>query len=280
MSRLGLFGWMSRKGVAETVADHREALSKKHEVEVFDFGDDLPGELELDLALVFGGDGTILGAARYLAPKGIPAVGFNLGRFGFLACCSGERCKEVVAAALSGSIEPVERTMLQATITGGGAHDDLIALNDIAITSAMATHMIGLVTSINSAEVACYQGDGLIVATATGSTAYNLSSGGPLVAPSEDVLIVTALAPHTLSIRPMVISGSDVVDVTVEGRRSDISVTADGQVARIIKTGQKVSIRRAPWRFRLFEDEDWSFYKVVRSKLGWGRELNYAADSD
>jgi len=280
MKRLGLFAWFSRAGVADTVERHKTALSKDYGVSVFDFGGKLPERPEIDLAVVFGGDGTILGAARYLAPRGIPAVGLNLGKFGFLAGCRDDRCGEVVRTALSGVIEPVARTMLTALITANGANEELTALNDIAITSSVATHMIGLDMSINGIQVSCYSGDGLIVATATGSTAYNLSSGGPLVTPGEDVLVVTPLAPHTLSIRPMVISGNDVIDVTVAGRQADVSVTADGQTASVIGSDHKVRIRRAPYKFMLYEDEDWSFYRVVRSKLRWGEEPNYGSDSD
>ncbi|MHC4711854.1 MAG: NAD(+)/NADH kinase [Planctomycetota bacterium] len=280
MKRLGLFGWLSRPAAAEVVDKHRAELAADHAVSVFDIGTDLPPKVDVDLAVIFGGDGTILAAARYLAPQGVPAVGVNLGRFGFLAGCVDSQCCSVVRAVLSGAMRPVSRTMLAATVTDGQREEDLIALNDVTITSSVPTHMIGLDISINSIDVSTFQGDGLIVATATGSTAYNLSSGGPLVAPTEDVLVLTALAPHTLAIRPMVISGSDVVDVTVGGRQSEMSVTADGQVAVEVRPGARVQVRRAPFRFDLYESEDWSFYRVVRSKLRWGEEPNYVQDSD
>jgi len=280
MKRVGLFAWMSRDGVAREVDRHRQALEKAYEVAVFDFGSDLPDEVDLDLAVVLGGDGTILGAARYLAPRGIAAVGLNLGRFGFLAGCDASRCASVVEGALSGRLQPVSRTMLSARIDGDTQDASLIALNDVTLTSCVPTHMIGISLSINRTQVSTFQGDGLIVATATGSTAYNLSSGGPLVAPTEDVIVLTGLAPHTLSIRPMVISGGDVVEAEVSGRQGDVTVTADGQVARTIESEGRVTLERAPWRFSLYEDEDWSFYRVVRSKLRWGEEPNYAQDSD
>lgn len=280
MKRLGLFGWMDREGVAEVVETHRQELAREHEVLAFDFRGDLPRELDLDLAIIFGGDGTILTAARYLAPLGIAAVGLNLGRFGFLAGCTAAECKSVVAAALSGAIEPVSRTMLSCTITGDGSDETILALNDISITSSVSTHMIGVRLAINGIDVSSFHGDGLVVATATGSTAYSLSAGGPLVTPSEDVIILTALAPHTLAVRPMVISSEDVVDVEVFGRQKDVCVTGDGQVARVTGSKQKVRIERAAFKFDLYESEDWSFYRVVRSKLRWGEEPKYAEDSD
>lgn len=280
MKRLGLFGWLSRSEVAGIVEKHRQGLSQRYAVSVFDIASALPEKADVDLAVVFGGDGTILAAARYLAPQGVPAIGVNLGRFGFLAGCLGSECANVVEAALSGAIKPVRRTMLAATVSEEGHSDELVALNDVTITSSLPTHMMGLKIAINGIDVSAFQGDGLIVATATGSTAYSLSSGGPLVAPSEDVLVLTALAPHTLSIRPMVISGSDVVDATAAARQTDITVTADGQVARTVKSGARVQVRRAPFCFDLYETEDWSFYRVVRSKLRWGEEPNYVQDSD
>jgi len=275
--RIGLFGRLSREGVSEMVRAHREKLGKSYEVEVFDCEKDLPDDPGIELAVIMGGDGTILGAARYLAPRGIPAVGVNLGRFGFLAGCVPEQCAAVVEGVKEGALKPVVRTMLSCRLPGG---EELTALNDVVITSAVPTHMIGLGLSINNIEVSSIQGDGLIVATATGSTAYNLSSGGPLVTPSEDVIVLNGLAPHTLSIRPMVISGEDVVEAEVSGRDSGVAVTADGQVARELASPAKVEVRRAPFEFRLYESPDWSFYRVVRSKLRWGEEPNYAKDSD
>ncbi len=274
MKCLGLFGWLTREGVRETVARHKTTLEKDYHVETFDLGGPLPQQPQLDLGITFGGDGTILCAAEYLAPRGIPAVGVNLGKFGFLAGCDLAQCGKIVRAALSGEIKPVVRTMLSCRLAGD-EREELIALNDIAITSSVATHMIGVKISINGIDVSSFQGDGLIVATATGSTAYNLSAGGPLVAPTEDVIILTGLAPHTLSIRPMVISGGDVVDVKVSGRPSGISVTADGRIAQQISSGNTVRLKRTPFKFHLYESEDWSFYRAVRSKLGWGEEPNY-----
>ncbi len=281
MTRVGLFARMSREGVTGHVDRQLRSLKRLYRVEVFDFDGTLPEELDLDLAVVLGGDGTLLGAARYLAPRGISAVGINLGRFGFLAGCDASRCVSVVEGALSGRLKAVSRSMLSARILSEDAEGEkMSALNDVTLTASVPAHMIGVALLINGTKVCAFQGDGLIIATATGSTAYNLSSGGPLVSPSEDVIILTGLAPHTLSIRPMVISGDDVVEAQVSARHSDIAVTADGQVARIVSPGGLLRVELAPFRFELYEDENWSFYSVVRSKLGWGMELNYAQDSD
>jgi NAD+ kinase len=278
VKRIGLFGKLSRPNVASILAAHAESLARRHKVETFDFDGQLPPAPPLDLAIIFGGDGTILRAARYLAPLEVPAFGINLGKFGFLAGCVETECPALVDAALQGRIKPIVRMMLSCNTTPGGA-DEMTALNDIVVTASVPAQMIGIELSINGSAVSSFQGDGLIVASATGSTGYNLSSGGPIVTPEADVMILTALAPHTLAIRPMVISGGDVVELKVSARRSDVTVTADGQVARTVKSGEVVRVSRARFAFSLYEGPNWNFYRVVRGKLRWGEEPNYAKDS-
>jgi len=263
--------------VASIIASHAKALARWHKVASFDFDRELPPAPALDLAVVFGGDGTILRAARYLAPLGIPAIGVNLGKFGFLAGCVEGECATILDAAFQGKMKPIVRTMLSCSITGGG--EEMTALNDIVVTASVPAQMIGIELSINGAAVSSFQGDGIIVSSATGSTGYNLSSGGPIVTPEADVMILTALAPHTLAIRPMVISGGDVVDLKVSARRTDVAVTADGQAARTVKSGDVIRVSRAPFTFSLYEGINWDFYRVVRGKLRWGEEPNYAKDS-
>jgi len=229
--------------------------------------------------VVFGGDGTMLSAARYLAPLGIPAVGVNLGKFGFLAGCVSSECPRVVEDVLSGKLTPVERTMLSSRIDPGrGRPSDMTALNDVVIAASMPTRMIGVKIFIDTAPVSSFLGDGLIISSATGSTGYNLSSGGPIVTPAEDVTILNPLAPHTLAIRPMVISAAETVRVEVSARRSDVTVTADGQISSVIKHGDSVTVSKAPHSFTLYEAAGWSFYQVAKDKLRWGEEPNYAED--
>lgn len=277
MKRIGLFGKFSRPNVQSIIAARSAALSERHRVESYDLEKTVPAGLALDLAVIFGGDGTILQAARLLAPLGVPAIGVNLGKFGFLAGCVDADCPALVEDALDGRIKPIVRSMLACGMTRkAGPAERMTALNDVVVTSSVPAQMVGIRIAINGSDVSTFQGDGIIVASATGSTGYNLSSGGPIITPEEDVIILTPLAPHTLAIRPLVISGDDVVSVTVAARRSDVRVTADGQVASEMKDGDSIEVRRAPYKFRLFEGSDWSFYRVVRGKLRWGEEPNYA----
>lgn len=278
--RIGLFGKFSRPRVKDIVEAHASILAARYETSVFDFDKELPPETSLDLAIIFGGDGTILSAARFLAPRGIPAIGVNLGKFGFLAGCILEDCVGLVDLVMDGRHKPVERTMLEGTLVRAGRTSEVMtALNDIVLTASAPTRMLEIHLGINGVDLASFTGDGLIIASATGSTAYNLSSGGPIVTPWDDVIILTALAPHTLSMRPMVISGSEVVSVTLAARRGDISVTADGQTSLCIKSGDSVRVSRAPYKFKLYEGPNWSFYKILKTKLRWGEEPAYAKDN-
>lgn len=279
MKRIGLFGKFSRPMVKEIIEGHVPILKERYSVSVFDFDAELPPEMSLDLAVVFGGDGTILHAARFLAPRGIPAIGVNLGKFGFLAGCVVEDCVNLVEIVMDGRHKPIERTMLAGTLIRDGKPSEVMtALNDIVITASVPTRMLELHLSISGSDSATVTGDGLIISSATGSTGYNLSSGGPIVTPWDDVIILTALAPHTLAIRPMVISGSEVVEVKMATRRGDIAVTADGQTAFCINSGDSVRVSRTPYRFKLYEGPTWSFYKVLRTKLRWGEEPKYATN--
>jgi NAD+ kinase len=279
VKQVGVFGIFSRAGVRRIVAERAAVIGKRHKVRKFDLGGELPEKLKLDLAVIVGGDGTILHAARYLAPLGIPAIGLNIGKFGFLAGCETGDCPDLVEAALSGRLKPVTRAMLSCrTKVSGKKAGQLTALNDIVVSASVPAQMIGVELAINGGAVATFGGDGIIISTATGSTGYSLSCGGPLVSPDRDVMILTPLAPHTLSIRPMVISSDDVVTVKVATRRSNVLVTADGQVSLEMKDGDSIEARRAPFNFGLYEGPNWSFYQVVRDKLRWGEEPKYAAN--
>ena len=181
-------------------------------------------------------------AARFLAPLGVAAVGVNLGKFGFLAGCVDTECADIIKAALDDAIKPVVRTMLTCCIKRAGRPGGLVtALNDIVVTASVPAQMVGVELYINARPVSSFQGDGLIISSATGSTGYNLSSGGPIVAPQEDVIILTPLAPHTLAIRPLVISGSEAVDV--RGLRP-----AFGPARHRRRPGRPADERRRPHR--------------------------------
>ena len=229
---------------------------------------------DLELIVAFGGDGTLLGAAHSVAAAGldIPVLGVNLGRLGFLT----EVGRADMIAALQGYLDGESRTesrlMLQGRVMRGGrAIADRMALNDIVVTRGKLSRMIEVDVAVDDLPVTHIKADGVIVATATGSTAYNLSAGGPIVMPSVDALVLTPIAPHALSHRPVVLPATAAVSLTPEiDPQSDIVATFDGQFGVELEGGDVVTIRRAPRALRLVRVSGRSHFDMLREKLHWG----------
>jgi NAD+ kinase len=224
---------------------------------------------DTDLLVVIGGDGTILSAAR-LAVGRAPILGVNLGGLGFMT--------EMPLAELPGSIADVaagatvidERVMLEAEIDRPEGRLRALALNDVVIAKTGVARMVHVTTAVNGEHLATYPADGVIVATPTGSTAYSLSAGGPIVHPHVDVIVVTPICPHTFTARPVVVSGSAYVTLEVTSKDEDVSLTVDGQESHPLRPGERVTIRRAQERTRLVRLRARSFYSILRTKLAWG----------
>lgn len=230
-----------------------------------------------DLALIvaFGGDGTLLGAAHALAASGldIPVLGVNLGRLGFLTEVSRADMFAALAAFLDGTSRIDSRLMLRGRVMRGGrTAAEQLALNDIVVTRGGAlSRMIEVDVTVDRLAVTHIKADGVIVATATGSTAYNLSAGGPIVLPTVDALVLTPIAPHALSHRPVVLPASAVVSLTPEiDGQSDIVATFDGQVGVDLEPGDVVTVERASRALRLVRVSARSHFDMLREKLRWG----------
>lgn len=226
------------------------------------------------LLVVFGGDGTLLAVARKAAPLGVPLLPVHLGRFGFVTEVSVDALLPAVEAALSGACVVQERMILEATLKRAANTDvvdeRLLAVNDIVV-AGRAVRMVHVRATIGDEPVATYAADGVIVASPTGSTGYSLSAGGPLVHPAVSALIVTPIAPHTLSARTLLVPDTEVVCLTVEGEtRHAVAVTADGQDEVGLSIGDTVQVRRAPCTLRLVTVGGPSFYQKVRSRWHLG----------
>jgi NAD+ kinase len=235
--------------------------------------EDLPRHV--DLIVVLGGDGTLLGMATRIAQSGleIPLLGVNFGSLGFLTETRIDELFTTLEAAVSGTAEIDERAMLAADVYRAGAHFDArIVLNDVVFTKAALSRIIELEVSVSSGTVTRVKADGLIVATTTGSTAYNLAAGGPIVHPRVDALVLTPIAPHTLTNRPVVIPGSEEVEVRPHGDGSaeDVYVTYDGQAGYPLEPGDYVRIRRSDRRLRLVKAPARNYFDLLREKLKWG----------
>ncbi len=226
-------------------------------VEVFDI-DNLKGGF--DFAFVIGGDGTILRAARFFAGYQIPVFGVNLGRLGFLSQSSKEHLDEVVNKIIEGKFRIEERIMLKSA--------DNLALNDFVIKGNSLARASKFTLKINGNSVCDYLADGLIISTPTGSTAYGLSAGGPVVVPGLGVIVIVPICPHTLNARPLVIPDSEVISVSVEDRDNGFVVSGDGQ--NCFSVNSHIEVKKAEVKARLALLDDFDFYSVLRGKLHWG----------
>jgi NAD+ kinase len=228
----------------------------------------------VDMIVVLGGDGTLLSMADSIgaAGSGIPILGVNFGSLGFLTEVTLPELYRSLDAALAGRAHVEERMMLRAiTRRGGTVFERSIALNDVVITKAARSRMIDLSVSVSNEFVTRVKADGLIVATPTGSTAYNLSAGGPIVEPSVDALLLTPIAPHTLTNRPVVIPANAIVRVQPNMTdRDEAFVTFDGQAGFQLQVGDDIEVRRAEQPLRLIRPSTRSYFEVLRTKLKWG----------
>jgi NAD+ kinase len=228
----------------------------------------------VDLVLVLGGDGTLLSMADCIgeARSDTPILGVNFGSLGFLTEITLPELYPSLEAALEGRAHIENRMMLQSTtIRDGKTFAQLIALNDAVITKTARSRMIDLSVSAGDQFVTRVKADGLIIATPTGSTAYNLAAGGPIVQPSVDALILTPIAPHTLTNRPVVIPATLAVRVQPNmEERDEVFVTFDGQAGFQLVAGDEITVRRADTALRLIRPSTRSYFEVLRTKLKWG----------
>ena len=222
-----------------------------------------------DLLLVFGGDGTMLRVARETAGSGVPILGINAGHLGFLAAVQEGAVAEALRTVVAGDFRIETRALLEAVIHRDGSSSTQMALNDFVLSRGLASRLIELEVAVNGELLTRYRCDGLIASSPTGSTAYSLAAGGAIVSPDADVLTLTPICPHTLSIRPVVMSLDSVVQVTLISRRLEAILSADGQQQTQLGTGDRVLIRRSRQVVRLLRPAGSSFFATLRDKFGW-----------
>jgi NAD+ kinase len=228
---------------------------------------------QADLVIAIGGDGTLLYAARLVAHRGVPLIGINRGRLGFLTDVLPQDMIMSVDAALEGRCERDERAMLEARIVGAsGVTTSALALNDVVLQKWETGRMLDFETWIDGAYVNTHGGDGLVVASSTGSTAYALSCGGPIIAPHLDVLVVAPICPHTLSDRPIVVAGRSVIVVKLIDRPDTrAQVTCDGVSLGELTPGDQLEVHPTAQKITLLHPNKFEYYRLLRSKLHWGR---------
>ncbi len=226
-----------------------------------------------DLAIVVGGDGTLLNAARSLAESGIAVLGINLGRLGFLVDVSPEDMTQQLQKILAGDFIEEQRTLLHATVT---RNDEILsetsALNDVVVHKKDVARMIELDTWIDDYFVNTNRSDGLIVSTPTGSTAYALSGGGPILHPKLDAITLVPICPHTLSNRPIVVHDESVIKIIIHEGTLEATVSCDGQVSHTLEAGDHITLRKHEHSLRLLHPQGYDYFAILRKKLRWSEQ--------
>ncbi|GBD98694.1 putative inorganic polyphosphate/ATP-NAD kinase [bacterium BMS3Abin07] len=225
----------------------------------------------VDAVIVLGGDGTMLSVARLVAHKDIPILGVNIGGLGFITEVNRSGMKEAIDKMLVEKCSVEERLMLQVHIHRHGEKiSDYLVLNDVVINKGALARIIELETFIDHQYVTTYRSDGLIVSTPTGSTAYNLSAGGPIIYPTMNSVVITPICPHTLTNRPIVIGDGSMVEIILRSDSEDVFLTLDGQVGYSLRKGDLIEIGKSGHKTRLLVPCEKNYYNILRTKLRWG----------
>ena len=284
--RFALFGNIYQTNMSESIQKVLSTLSDYGselcvDAEYYDFlKDDLHltvqasyvfygNEFDADFVISMGGDGTFLKAASRVREKDIPILGVNMGRLGFLADTSPDDIEACVEALYHDDFAIQSRAMIEVTTDGEPFEVFNCALNDVAILKRDTAAMISVRASINGQYLNTYQADGLVISTPTGSTAYSLSNGGPIIVPGTKVFSMTAVAPHSLNVRPIVLPDSSVIELEVESRSHNFLVAIDGRSEKC-KEGTKITLKRAPYDIKVVKRAEHRYFNSLREKMSWG----------
>lgn len=261
--------FLQEKGYEVVVDDNTAKTCQTHEITAMsrqDMG------VHCDLVIAMGGDGTLLSAARSLAKYGVPMVGINLGTLGFLTDIPACQTYDKLAEILDGRYIKEERLLLRVVILRDGEEiNDSIAFNDVVVHKWEEARMLEFDTAIDGSYVNKQRSDGLIVATPTGSTAYALSGGGPIVHPTLNAFILVSICPHTLSQRPLVVDGESEISVTISTHgHARAQVTCDGQINLGVIGGDIIRVSKLDQKITILHPENYNYYEILRAKLHWG----------
>ena len=241
-------------------------MMKPGGVDVFDDSD-----FTADFVISLGGDGTLLRAAGHVGAKGVPIVGINMGRLGFLADIVPSETESAIDSLYDGNYAIEEHTVISAETDGMPLNGQHYALNDIAVLKRDTASMITIHAEVNGEYLVTYQADGLIVSTPTGSTAYSLSNGGPIIVPRTGTLCLTPVAPHSLNIRPIVIPDDSEITLTVESRSHNFLTAVDGQSEKCAEN-TRLTKRKAPYSIKIVKRSSQRYYSTLREKMMWGAD--------
>lgn len=240
--------------------------------EIAEEGEQLGEATSVDALITLGGDGTLLRGARFLDGHQVPILGINLGRLGFLTSCSGNEFEVGVRRFAAGEFVSEPRMTLASCALNrdGQERCSWRALNDVVLSKAGVARMVRITVFVDGEAIGAYSADGLIISTPTGSTAYSVSAGGPVVVPTVDSIVLTAVSPHTLAIRPLVLPADVEVRVRADDGPDELLVTVDGQVGTTFTGGETLVVRRAEQPVQIVRFPGTTFFSILRRKLGWG----------
>ena len=273
-----LLGNLDKPGVREQIDALRPWFEERAEVLAVGSanGPLADGAAKARLCVVFGGDGTVLAAARTLAETGVPMLGVNMGKLGFLAEFNVEHLQKHFDDILAGKVAPNERMMLDVCVHDCELHKFCSrAANDVAFSAGPPFRMIDLSVTQGGQTIAQYFGDGLVVCTPTGSTGYNMSAGGPIVEPTLDAVAITPIAPHTLSARPIVVRSDEPIRITATRVNRGTAVIVDGQVSSGLCDGDTVQVSRSSASMKLIPHPGRAFFRTLANKLKWGQSPHH-----
>jgi NAD+ kinase len=261
----GLLPWLRQKGF-ETYIDIETASIL--EIEGYSRSQ-IPSMS--DIIIVFGGDGSMLSACRLVGDKGVPILGVNIGGLGFITEVQKDELYEVLEKVLSGECPTEERIMLTACVFRNNERvAEYIAMNDVVVNKGALARIIDLETYVNKDYVNTFKADGLIVSTPTGSTAYALSAGGPILYPTLSCIVLAPICPHTLTNRPIVLPDNVNIEIVLRSHTEDVFLTLDGQVGFPLKMNDIVKVEKSPFKTKLIIPFGKDYYQVLRTKLKWG----------
>jgi NAD+ kinase len=261
----GLLPWLRKKGCTICVDSETAALLKiegtpRSQIAAL-----------ADIIIVLGGDGTMLSVARLVGEKGTPILGVNIGGLGFLTAVHKDEIYEVLEQVLAEECSVEERIMLTAcVIRQSECIAEYIVVNDVVVNKGALARIIDLETYIEHSYVATFKADGLIVSTPTGSTAYALSAGGPILYPTLNSIVLAPICPHTLTNRPIVLPDNRLIEIVLRSQNEDVFLTIDGQVGFALRQGDTIEVKKSPYKAKFFIPCERDYFAILRAKLKWG----------
>ncbi len=265
----GILKWAKKNELFPYLTTRIDKQYKYHKYPIIEKADDFN---EMDFILTIGGDGTILSTARAIAHRNVPILGIHLGDLGFMAKVTLSDLYNKLDQVATGKFSISDHLVLEAEMSANGKTIKSHVLNDVVVNNGKTHRMVTCMVEANNKFIGKYKADGIIVATPTGSTAYSLSAGGPIVEPTVQSIIVTPICPHSLTSRPLVVPDSSEIKITFpDDPAEDIGVTLDGQIFHNFNYEAVIKVRKADYTIKFIDFTDSSYYGTLRNKMGWGR---------